>query len=206
MSDSVLAGLPVAKRLWAKRLMAKKCLLGVAGLVAIAGPLGVGLRSGASIAHAAETTAAEMRRYENREWKFSLDVPRQWLKVPPIATSARSEIMRFTSIESGESLIVLRGAYDAKQLGPQDFVEQIRQSLIKGGAANFVPGEATIGSRRALTLNYTEATRDGGTANFRHYFVFDGALWHMLRFGSLRGEAPFELFDRMAKSFAFENS
>jgi beta-lactamase regulating signal transducer with metallopeptidase domain len=195
MTNPVLGKLPLAK----------KCLLTVAALVAIAGPLAVGLGSGAGVALAAEANAVEMKHYRNSEWKFELDIPKRWTVMPPVPANSPNEVIRFMSRENGDhGLIVFRGPYDP-QRSPQAFSDMIQQILANAGFSNFVSGATTIGSRRVLTLDFEKPRPDGGLLSCRHYFIIDDTLVYTLGFGTNHREAMFDLYDRMAKSFVFED-
>jgi beta-lactamase regulating signal transducer with metallopeptidase domain len=193
MTTPVLAKLPLAK----------KCLLSVAALAVVAGPLAAGV--GSQPAAPAASTSGEMRRYKSSEWKFELDVPARWTVMPPVPTNSPSEIIRFVSRENGNhGLIVFRGPYDPQQ-SPKAFFDQMQQALAKIGFSNFVSGETTIGSRRVLTLDFERATPEGGLLSCRHYVIIDGTLVYTLGFGTDKREIMFDLYDRMAKSFVFEH-
>ena len=198
---------------------AKKCLLIGTGLVAIAGPVAVGLASGArGVAQAASagqvaagiaagaaqpSVGAEgMRHYKSSEWNFELDIPSRWNSFPPVLTNSPDEVVRFISREQGvtNALIVFRSAYDP-QLDPRAWADAIQQILAKGGFSSFVTGESTIGSRRVVTLDF-EKMLNGKPWHCRQYFVVDGTLVYTLGFGTgAQPDMAFALFDRIAKTF-----
>jgi hypothetical protein len=182
----------------------KKSLLIAAVLLVIAGPIAVVLARGG--AKPGEANAVEMKRYQSTKWRFELDVPAQWTVMPPMPTESRAEVVRFWSYANGnEGMIIFRRAYDPQQQSQEEFVRQAQQVLANGGPSRFVTGETTLGSRRALTLDWTEATPDGGVMSYREYFLFDGPMMYRLRFGTPEGEPTLRLFERVAKSFSFES-
>jgi hypothetical protein len=84
-------------------------------------------------------------------------------------------------------------------------VQGTEQVLAKGGFSSFVRGETTIGSRKALTLDFSRPAPDGvNTWYCRHYFIVDDNVGFVLGFGTSNRDAMFELYERMAKSFDFD--
>ena len=81
--------------------------------------------------------------------------------------------------------------------------DAIQEVLAKDGFSNFVSGETRIGSRRVLTLDFSRTNPDGSVWSCRYYFVIDGTAIYILGFGTIRRDAMFDTFDRMAKSFVF---
>ncbi len=147
--------------------------------------------------------ATEMKHYSSSEWNFALDIPRRWHAMPPQCTNSPNEVMRFASKEDGTHvLIVFRGLQGPDQT-LQEVSDAVQKVLAGQGFGNFVPGETTIGSRAALTLDF-DKPKDGGTWSCRHYFVTEGTLRYTLGFGTNRKAEMFELYDRMAKSFEFQ--
>jgi beta-lactamase regulating signal transducer with metallopeptidase domain len=185
--------------------LVKKCALGVVTLLFVAGPLAVGLSSGSAAAQAG-SAAFETKHYRNSEWGFELDVPKSWVVMPPVPTNSANEVIRFASREGGlHNLIVFRTPFDPKQ-GVETAVRGTRDGLTKAGFSNFVTGETTIGSRRVLTLDFSRLAPDGATLwSCRHYFVVDGNLGYILGFGTTDREKMFARYERVAKSFSFEN-
>ena len=56
-----------------------------------------------------------MRHYRNDEWKFELDIPKQWVVMPPVPSNG-PEVVRFESRANGyHGLIVWRAANDPRQ-------------------------------------------------------------------------------------------
>ena len=193
MTNPILSKLPIAKR----------CLLSSAALIAIAAPIALGLTGGAGVALAATTNSAEMRHYRNDEWKFELDIPKQWVVMPPVPSNG-PEVVRFESRENGyHGLIVWRATNDPRQT-PKSVRDAVQKVLANGGFSNFVSGETSIGSRRVLTLDFDRTNPDGSVWSCRQYFIIDGALMYTLGFGTTGRDAMFDTYDRMAKSFVFE--
>jgi beta-lactamase regulating signal transducer with metallopeptidase domain len=194
---------PVVRRL----PLTKKCLLAAAALFVTAGPLTVGAVGDSGGASGA--SAMEMKHYRSDQWKFELDVPKQWEVMPPVPTNSPNEVGRFWSLENGShGLIVFRNLRNLNTT-PETMREQTQKVLAeskRGSFTNFVSGETRIGSRRVLTLDFVRTGQDGAVAHCRHYFVIDGTVAYVLGFGSDAPdrEGSFELFERAAKSFVFE--
>lgn len=81
--------------------------------------------------------------------------------------------------------------------------DAVQKILVSHGFGNFTPGEAKIGSRSALTLDF-DKPKDGGTWSCRHYFITEGTLRYTLGFGTSKKAEMFELYERMARSFEFQ--
>jgi hypothetical protein len=86
----------------------------------------------------------------------------------------------------------------------QSVRDAVQKVLANGKFSNFVSSETTIGSRQVLTLDFDRTNPDGSVWSCRHYFIIDGALMYTLGFGSTGRAAMFDTYDRMAKSFVFE--
>ena len=143
----------------------------------------------------------EMKRYNNTEWNFAIDIPTRWNRFPAVPTNSPGEVIRFRSREEGSHLlIVFRDPYDPQQ-SPEAYCGNMQQHLEKIGFSHFVSGETTIGSRRVLTLDFDKPEDNGDTWSVRHYMIIDGTLVHVLGFGTNKRDAMFDLYDRMAKSF-----
>jgi hypothetical protein len=85
------------------------------------------------------------------------------------------------------------------------YAAEIQKVLAKNNFSNFVAGETTIGSRTITTLDFDRPMANGGGAwSCRHYIIADGTLVYTLGFGTNTRDAMFDLYDRMAKSFTFE--
>lgn len=144
--------------------------------------------------------ATEMKRYKSEEWNFAIDVPKRWNAFPPVSSNSPYEVIRFLSHEDGtNTLIIFRIPYDPA-VSLRKFVEGPRKILADAGFENFVFGEATIGSRPVVTLDF-DKPKDGGTWSCREYYIADGTLVYSLGFGTSNKDAMFDLFNRMAKSF-----
>jgi len=193
MTNPILSKLPLAKR----------CLLSVAAFVTIAAPIAIGVTAGTGVALAAPSTSVEMRRYRNEEWKFELDIPKQWVVMPPVPGNG-PEVIRFESKENGyHGLIVWRASNNPRQ-SPKSMRDAVQKVLADGGFSNFVSGETNIGSRNVLTLDFDRTNPDGSVWSCRQYYIIDGALQYTLGFGTTGRNAMFDAYDRMAKSFVFE--
>jgi beta-lactamase regulating signal transducer with metallopeptidase domain len=188
-----------------KLSLAKKCLMAIMGFAAIVGPFAVGFSSGPPTI--AQAQNSEMRHYKSSsEWHFELDIPKRWNSFPAVPTNSPNEVIRFASHEDGNHLlIVFRNPYDPQE-SPEAYSGRIQKVLEKNGFSHFVSGETTIGSRRVVTLDFDRTRPDGSTWSCRHYFIIDGTLSYTLGFGTTQRDAMFDLFDRMAKSFVFEES
>jgi hypothetical protein len=209
----------MTKQVLIKLHVAKQFLLIGTGLVAIAGPVAVGLASGAGgfaqaasagqvaagiAAGAAQPSvgAEGMKHYKSSEWNFELDVPSRWNSFPAVLSNSPDEVVRFISREQGvtNSLIVFRSAYDPAA-GPKAFSAQVQQVLAKKGFSNFVTGEATMGSSQVVTLDF-ERMMNGKPWHCRYYYVVDGTLLYTLGFGTgAQPDTVLRLFDRIAKTF-----
>jgi Glyoxalase superfamily protein len=146
----------------------------------------------------------EMKRYASKEWNFALDIPARWNAFPAVPTNSPHEVIRFASREGGvHYLIIFRNPYDPKQ-GHQAYVDETKQFLVKGGFANFVQAETTIGSLVVPTLDFDRPDDKGGTWSVRHNFVFYGTLAYVVSFGTTEWHAMLGLFDRIAKTFVVD--
>jgi hypothetical protein len=188
----------------AKLSMGMRSLLITTAMFAIVGPLAVVVSRGGSVV-AAETGAAEMRRYQNDQWKFELDVPTRWVVTPPDLTNSPAEVIRIVSHEDGNhNLIVFR-----QSVGPgktaKRLTDESQRFLAKHGFSNFVSGETTTGSRTVMTLDFERSAPEGGMWYCRHYIVVEDSIAYVLGFGTTNREAMFDLYDRMAKSFVFQD-
>jgi len=193
MTNPILSRLPAAKR----------CLLSLTAFLAVAVPIAIGLTGHAGVALAATTTSPAMRHYRNDAWKFELDIPKQWVVMPPVPSNG-SEVIRFESKESGyHGLIIWRATNDPRQ-NPKSIRDAVQDVLAKGGFSNFASGETRIGARQVLTLDFDRTNPDGSVWSCRQYYIIDGALMYTLGFGTTGRTAMFDTYDRMAKSFVFE--
>jgi hypothetical protein len=145
----------------------------------------------------------EMKHYKSSEWHFELDIPKRWHAMPPVSANSPNEVIRFLSKENGSHiLIVFREIHDPKQ-GLQEVSDAVQKILANHGFGNFSGGKTSIGSKEVLTLDF-DRTKDGDTWSCRHYFVAGETLRYTLGFGTTKKAEMIELFDRVAKSFEFE--
>jgi hypothetical protein len=146
----------------------------------------------------------EMKRYRSGEWSFSIDIPTRWNIFPTVPSNSPYEVVRFASHEDGfHNLIVFREPYDPKQ-SPEDHSKLIQDVLAKQGFSNFVQGNATIGSKTVVTLDFDKAFEQD-IWSCRHYFMIDGStLAYVVSFGSTKWADMNHLFGRMAQSFIVE--
>ncbi len=153
---------------------------------------------------ATSTTPVEMKRYRNEAWKFELDIPKHWSVTPPGADNG--ELARFMSIENSHYLVKISRHLMRPAQTAQDVVDQNQKGFTAKGYANFVRGETLIGTIRAATLDYQIPSAKGGpTTYWRHYYVIQGPVGYQLAFGTNNHETMRPLFDRVAKSFVFED-
>ena len=192
--------------------LAKKCLLSVASLAAVVGPVAIGLAFGphglAQAQSVGGSNALAMKHYQNKEWNFELDIPGGWNRFPPNLAYNPREVMRFASGENGRQLLIIfRNFFDA-QKGIAGYISADEQALEKKeGYSHFVTGETTIGSRRVTTLDFDRQQSDGSTVSIHQYFLVEGTLLYALSFstnGNL--QAMIALTDRVAGSFTFDPS
>jgi hypothetical protein len=187
----------------AKLSMGMRSLLITTAMFAIVGPLAVVVSRGGSAV--AAHGATEMRRYQNDQWKFELDLPTRWVVMPPDTTNGPAEVIRIGSHENGNhNLIVFR-----QSVGPgktaKRLTDESRRFLAKHGFSNFVSGETITGSRTVMTLDFERSTPDGGMWYCRHYIMVEDSTAYVLGFGTTNRAAKFELYDRMAQSFVFQD-
>jgi len=186
-----------------KLSMAKRCLLSLTAFLAIAAPIALGMTGGAGAALTVTTNAVETKHYRNEEWKFELDIPKQWNELPPESNNG-PQVSRFRSPDSASGVIIWRAPnYSRHTL--KSFSDSIQRVLAKDGNSNFVSGESSIGSERVVTLDFDRPVPDGNVWSCRYYFVTAGAHIYTLGFGTISRDAMLDTFDRAAKSFAFEN-
>ena len=152
----------------------------------------------------AQANHSRLKRYTNAEWNFAVDIPESWHAFPPVPANSPFEVVRFMSYENGtHNLIVFRNPYDPAT-DPAQVVAVVQQNLTQGGFGNFVSGRTTIGSRSVRTLDFDKPRPDGKTWSVREYFIVDGTLMYVLGFGTTDKDGMFGLYDRMAKTFTFD--
>jgi hypothetical protein len=141
-----------------------------------------------------------MKRYKSSEWNFALDIPERWNSFPPVLTNSPYEVTRFASHEDGiHVLIIFRQPYDPKK-ALKGHSEMVQQFLASQGFGNFVTSETTIGSEKALMLDFDKPQGDG-TWSCRQYSAVKGTLVFTLGFGTNNRAGMFNLYDRMANTF-----
>jgi hypothetical protein len=187
--------------------VAKKCLLSAAAVVAIAGPVAIGLALGPqSLAQA--QVASSTQHYQNTEWNFGLDIPAGWNRFPADLNNNPREVIRFGSGQNGkQTLIVFRNFFDT-QKGLSGYLTIDEQGLEKKGRTNFVTGEVTLGSRHVTTLDFDMRQEDGSTWSAHQYLFTQGSLLYTLSF-STNSKQPATLIpleDSVATSFTFGTS
>ena len=193
MTTPVLSKLPVSKR----------CVLSLAALLVIAAPVAFGLTGGSGIALASKTSV-EMQPYRSDDGKFGLEIPREWTVEPPDRSNG-PEVVRFASQENGYHNVIVWRAPNRPKYTPETYSSAaVQMVLAKSGFSNFVSGETRIGSRRVLTLDFSRTNPDGSVWSCRHYFVIGEKVRYVLGFGTVKRDEMFDTFDRMAKTFVFE--
>jgi len=183
----------------------KRCLLSAAALIAMSAPIALGLTGSAGLALAATAGTVENKHYRNDKWKFELDVPKQWIEMPPVPSNG-PEVVRFHSQDRSVplALIIWRKSNYPKHT-PKSLSISLQRDLAKEGLfSNFVSGETSIGSRRVQTLDFERTLPDGSLLSCRSYFIVDGGVQYVLGFGTSSRDTMFDTFARVANSFAFE--
>jgi hypothetical protein len=190
---------------------AKKCLLSVAGLAAVVGPVAIGMAfgpQGLAQAQQAAYGAPAMKHYQNTEWNFGLDIPKGWNRFPPNLNYSPREVMRFASGENGKQLLAIFRTFIDAQKGIAGHISAVEDSLAKKeGYSHFVTGETMLGSRRVTTLDFDRSQPDGETWSVHQYFLVEGTLLYTLSFNTNGNpQAMIALTDRIASSFTFDPS
>jgi beta-lactamase regulating signal transducer with metallopeptidase domain len=200
--------------------LAKKSLLTVAASLVIVVPIAAGLWHGPGVALAAEANSIQDVHYINNEWKFELDLPTHWMPLPSRSTPdlLPGHAKSFgTSDSTNRLLTVLRHTYDPskekfKTILFKTILESAQQDMANMGFVHFVPGASiTIGSKPAISLDFERAPRNGeGVWYCRNYYILGTRGAYILQFGArnitaAQRDAVFKVYDRMAKSFVFED-
>jgi beta-lactamase regulating signal transducer with metallopeptidase domain len=195
--------------------LAKKSLLTVAAGLVISVPIAAGLWHGPGVARAAEANSIQVAHYINNEWKFELDLPIHWMPLPSGSTVnlLPPQTLSFGTSDSKDRLLtVLRHTYDPGKDNFKTILESAQHAMANSGFVNFVPGASiTIGSKRAISLDFERAPRNGeGVWYCRDYYILGTHGAYMLQFGArnitaAQRDAVFKVYDRMAKSFVFED-
>lgn len=193
----------MTKPVRAKLATGMRSLLIATAMFAVVGPLAAYVSRGGS-AVAAESGATEMRRYRNDQWKFELDVPTRWVVTPPVLSNSPAEVIRIGLKENGNhNLIVFRQAVGPSKTA-KVLTDESQKFLARSGFSKFVSGETIVGSRKVMTLDFERSAPDGDMWYCRHYIVVEDSIAYVLGFGTSNREAMFDLYDRMAKSFVFQ--
>jgi hypothetical protein len=151
-------------------------------------------------AAALPTGAPAMRRYENAQWGFALDLPATWNAFPPVSTNSPYEVIRFASQENGDHLlIVFRLPYNP-QRPLREYADRVQAALASNGFDHFTCAEATLGTRPAQVLDY-DKPRGDQIWTCRQYLLAAGTLAYGLGFGTTAWSAMRDLYARMARSF-----
>lgn len=186
---------------WNPRRLAGATAAALAGLgLVLAAPAGAG-----------DQTALQMKRYQNATWHFALDVPAPWHAFPPGPAfnsddvSSPYEVVRFSEKGDRTLMSVYRMPHDPSA-GLTLAAKQIQATLTKDGCSNFATGEARIGPRRVLTLDCVKRHPGGQSWRVRAYLIVDGTLMYVLGFGATDRATLAGAYDRMAKSFTFEEA
>jgi beta-lactamase regulating signal transducer with metallopeptidase domain len=200
-----------------KLSLAKRSLLAAAASIAIIAPVAAGLWGGPGVARAGEANALQVAHYinANNEWKFELDLPIHWMSVPSGSTVhlLRRQALSFGTSDSTDRLLtVLRHTNGPTKEDFNTILESAQQDMANSGFVHFVRSAAmTIGSKRAINLDFERAPRGGeGIWYCRNYYILGTHGAYILQFGArnitaAQRDAVFRVYDRMAKSFVFED-
>jgi beta-lactamase regulating signal transducer with metallopeptidase domain len=195
--------------------LAKKSLLTAVAALVIAVPTAAGLWHGSGIARAGEVSSMQVVHYINNDWKFELDLPVHWMPLPSGSTVnlLPRQVMSFgTSDTTDRLLTVSRHTFDPSKENFQTILDSAQQDMANNGFVHFVPSASTtIGSRRAISLDFERAPRSGeGVWYCRNYYIIGTHGAYMLQFGArnitaAQRDAVFKVYERMARSFVFED-
>ena len=194
MTNPILSKLPIAKR----------CLLSFAALIVIAAPIALGMTGGAGAALAAAKNSMEIKHYRNEEWKFELDIPKQWIVVPPVQATVRKSFDFIRKIAGSRRLDRL-ARNELSKSHPEVLQRCGSTSAGQGRVLEFRLGrdQHRIETRPDARLRSDPARREPLELSplLRHR---RRQLRYVLGFGTSRRDAMFDTFDRVAKSFVFE--
>jgi hypothetical protein len=195
--------------------LAKRGLLSLTVGLLIAAPVAAGLWGGAAVAQAEEANSMAVKHYRNSEWKFALDLPGHWQAIPPRSANNSDSrmVMSFGSSDSSDRLlIVTRHSYVPSKETLKTILDSAEQDMARSGFLHFVPGEpVTIGAKRAIRLDSERAPKDGeGVWYCRNYYILGSHGAYILAFGArnitaAQRDAVFNTYDRIARSFVFED-
>ena len=152
-----------------------------------------------------QATPADMIRFKSSQWNFTLNIPRGWNSFPPVSSNSPAEVIRFASNENGSHLLIIFRNLRNPKLPPKEKSDKVQQMLADKGFGNFASAGTTIGSKPVPTLDF-DKPQGNGTWSCRHYFIAGATLDYTLGFGTTDKAVMFELFDRVAKSFEFEEA
>jgi beta-lactamase regulating signal transducer with metallopeptidase domain len=195
--------------------LVKKSLLAAAAGVVIVAPIGAGLWTDPVNARTGEANSVQVVHYIDNEWKFELDLPIHWRPLPSGSTInlLSRQVMTFGTSDSTDRLLyVSRHTFDPSKENFKTILESAQQDMAQNGFVHFVPSESiTIGSKRAISLDFERAPKNGeGIWYCRNYYIIGSRGAYMLAFGArniaaAQRDAVFAIYDRMAKSFVFED-
>jgi hypothetical protein len=187
----------------------------VAAGIVIFLPMAAGLWHGAGVARAGEASSTRVVHYIDNEWKFELDLPVHWMPLPSESNVhlLPRQVMSFgTSDNSDRLLTVSRHTFDPSKENFKTILASAQQDMAINGFVGFVPSKSiTIGSKQAISLDFERAPRNGdGVWYCRNYYIIGTHGAYLLQFGArnitaAQRDAVFKVYDRMAKSFKFED-
>ncbi len=144
---------------------------------------------------------SDLKRYKSDDWSFSLDMPKHWAASPSLPADLSGGIS-FGSNDGGiEALCIYMAPHDP-ELSLDEELDIAQKQLANEGYGNFVITKTTIGSNKALILDYDKKVKDG-TLRVHAYVVAYQSIIFSLGFVTTRPDASFELYDRIAKTFEF---
>lgn len=143
-----------------------------------------------------------VKRYENIESNFALDIPADWNVFPPVLTNSAYETVRFASQDGGSFhlVIVFRTPRDPKQAWT-DWLAIYQRVLERKGFGHFRMGEVPARDRVVRTLDFDKPQESGNTWSVRHHFFEAGTLGYVVGVGSNAPEKIERIRARMVQSF-----
>jgi hypothetical protein len=109
-------------------------------------------------------------------------------------------LIRFAPNENGIHVLIIFRQHHNPLAGLKGHVGKVQQMLASRGFGRFVTAETSVGSKKAITLDFDKPL-GGGTWSCRQYSVAEGTLVFTLGFGTNKKTGMLDLFERMAKSF-----
>ena len=156
---------------------------------------------GSSQASMTQSENSDMKHYTNDDWNFSLDLPKHWLTSPSLPLYLSGGIS-FGSNDGGlEALRIFMVPHDP-ELSLNDERDSFEKEMTGRGDGHFFSTEATIGSKKALILDFDKKV-ENGTLRTHAYLIPYHSILYLLEFNTTRADASFELYDRIAKTFEF---